>query len=48
MNEYCLGPLCKLRDWILIEKLSWMHLSQNINAIYLLEKNIDKINWEYL
>ena len=43
--EYNLGPLCKLRDWITIEKLSWNYLSANPNAIHILEQNIDKIDW---
>ena len=33
----------KLHDWISIEKLQWQGLSQNPNAIHLLEKNMDKI-----
>ena len=27
--DYYLGPLCKLRDWIPIEKLVWSQLSRN-------------------
>jgi len=46
-NCYDLGPLCKLRDWIPIEKLDWSQLSLNPNAIHLLEKNITKIFWEW-
>ena len=45
---YELGLLCKLRDWIPIEKLAWTYLSRNPNAIHLLEQNIDKINWHWL
>ena len=45
---YELGLLCKLRDWIPIEKLAWTYLSRNPNAIHLLEQNIDKIDWYYL
>ena len=44
--DYYLGPLCKLRDWIPIKKLSWTSLSTNPNAIHLLEQN--KINWYWL
>ena len=47
-NYHYLGTLCKLRDWISIEKLSWTGLSRNPNAIHLLEQNIDKINWTWL
>jgi hypothetical protein len=28
-----------------IKKISWFELSQNRNAIHLLEKNIHKVNW---
>jgi len=35
----------KLRKWIDIEKIDWVKLSSNPNAISLLEKNIDKIHW---
>jgi hypothetical protein len=38
----------KLLDWIDINKLNWTMLSKNHNAIHLLEKNLDKINWRYL
>ena len=37
-----------LLDWIDIEKLDWSCLSQNPNAIKLLEANLDKIDWDYL
>ena len=37
-------PPMKLRDWIDINKLNWCLLSQNPNAIYLLEKNPMKID----
>ena len=33
----------KLLDWIDIDKLNWYFLSQNPNAIYLLEQNQDKL-----
>ena len=47
-NDYDLGPLCKLRDWIPIEKLNLKYLSRNSNAIPILEQNMDKIDWELL
>ena len=43
-QQYNLGPLCKLRDWIPIETLDFDKLSTNLNAISILEKNIKKIN----
>ena len=47
--DHCLGPLCKLRDWIPIDLIEgWDALSANPNAIHLLEKNVDKINWNCL
>ena len=41
-------PIYKLRDWIDINKLDWKMMSGNSNAIQILEKNLDKINWNYL
>ena len=38
----------KLLDCLDVNKLNWYSLSQNPNAIYLLEQNQDKINWDYL
>lgn len=38
-------PILKLRDWIPQEEMDFTHLSQNENAIDLLEANMDKINW---
>ena len=38
----------KLRDWVDINKLNWVRLSENPNAIHLLERNIDKIEWDWL
>jgi len=38
----------KLRCWIDIDKIDWFWLSKNTNAIHLLEKNMDKINWSML
>ena len=43
-HQFELGYLCKLRDWIPIEKLNWSGLSYNPNAIRLLEQNIYKID----
>ena len=40
-----LGPLCKMRNWISIDKLNCCRLSENPNAIHLLEQNTDKIVW---
>ena len=38
----------KLCEWIPIDKLDWMWLSENPNAIQLLEKNLDEVNWSWL
>ena len=35
----------KLLDWIDIDKINWHLLSENPNAIHLLEKNKEFINW---
>jgi len=35
--------LYKLRDWIDVNKLYWSYLSENPNAVDLLEKNQDKL-----
>ena len=43
---YC--PPYKLLDWIDIDKLDWVELSKNPNAIHLLEQNPDKICWKHL
>ena len=37
-----------LRDWIKEEDLNWCALSQNPNAISIIEKNLDKVIWEDL
>ena len=35
--------------WICnLDKISWECLSENINAISILENNLDKENWDYL
>ena len=41
-------PQFKLRSWINPDKIKWWRLSENPNAIHLLEKNQDKINWDWL
>ena len=41
-------PRMKLLDWIPIKKLDWACLSQNPNAIHILEQNLDKVDWTYL
>ncbi len=38
----------KLLDWIDIHKLDWSALSENPNAISILEANKDKIDWKLL
>ncbi len=40
--------LHKLRNWIDVNKLNWYVISGNLNAIHLLEQNLDKIDWDYL
>jgi len=41
-------PRMKLLDWIPEDKLNWIWLSSNSNAIQLLEKYPDKIIWVIL
>ncbi len=38
----------KLRDWIPLENLYWAYMSENPNAVSLLEQNPEKICWIYL
>jgi hypothetical protein len=38
----------KLLDWIDESKIDWTLLSENPNAINLLEQNPDKIDWFWL
>jgi hypothetical protein len=38
----------KLLDWVPLEKLDWDGLSSNPDAIHLLDKNPDKIDWYWL
>ena len=40
-----MSPHMKLKDWVDINKLNWHFLSNNKNAIGLLEQNMDKISW---
>ena len=37
-----------LRDWIDKDKLNWICLSSNVNAVALLRENPDEINWTNL
>ena len=46
--SYIVKPKMKLLDWIPLNKLNWNILANNLNAIHLLEKNIDKIDWKFL
>jgi DNA-directed RNA polymerase delta subunit len=41
-------PIWKLRDWIPFDDIDWYWLSSNPNAISLIEKNLDKVNWSRL
>ena len=43
--SYLVKPKMELLDWVLLDNLDWEILSQNTNAIHLLEKNMDKIDW---
>ena len=38
----------KLRKLIPIDKVDWYALSNNPNAIHILEKNLDKVSWYWL
>jgi hypothetical protein len=46
--SYLVKPKMKLLDWIPLDNLDWDTLSENPNAIHLLEQNMDKINWTNL
>jgi hypothetical protein len=35
----------KFKSFIDINKVDWRCLSSNINAIHILEKNLDKVDW---
>src|SRR5438874_1897710 len=41
-------PIVIQCDNLIDENVDWIRLSQNTNAIHLLEKNLDKINWHAL
>ena len=43
--SYLVKPKMKLLDWISLDKINWSWLSKNPNAIHLLEKNMNNINW---
>ncbi len=43
--SFLIKPKYKLLDWINQNKLDWRHLSANLNAIQILERNLDKIDW---
>ena len=46
VSSYLVKPKMKLLDWVELDKLDWYGLlSTNPNAIYLLEQNMDKIDW---
>ena len=38
----------KLCDWISADRLNWVWMSSNPNAIALLERNLDKVSWQLL
>jgi len=46
--SYITKQKMKLLDWIDLDELNWDGLSENENAIYLLERNIQKISWDWL
>jgi len=48
MNKLHSYNIYKLRDWIDINKLDWIGLSLNPNAIDLLERNLDKVVWSFM
>ena len=35
----------KLKEFVIVDKLDWEQLTNNPNAVYLLEKNPEKIYW---
>jgi len=43
-----LQMVMKLLPWIDVDKLDWIGLSSNPNAIELLINNLDKIKWDWL
>jgi hypothetical protein len=38
----------KIKRFVCIDKIDWMWLSENPNAISVLEQNPEKINWTWL
>jgi hypothetical protein len=38
----------KLLEWIPVDNIRWYWLSENTNAIHILEKNLDKVDWDAL
>ena len=48
IKDYDLGCLCKLRDWIPIEKINVGRLSANPNAFRFLQQNPEKVDYVYL
>ena len=40
--------MCKFRYWIQETELEQCYLSRNLNAIPILEKNLDKVDWFWL
>ena len=45
---YLYHPPHTLKKWVTLEKLDWIGLSENSNAMQLLAKNQDKIAWKWL
>ena len=43
--SYVIKPNMKLLDWINKDKIKWRYLSENPNAIHILEQNKNTINW---
>ena len=35
----------KFKSWIDIDKFNWYNLSRNKNAVHILEKKLDEVNW---
>ena len=49
IGKYFIEPkYTKFKDFVNAKKISWYHLSENPNAIHLLEQNLDKIDWKML
>ena len=46
--SYVSKPIMKLLNWVNIDKINWVYLSRNPNAMYLLEQNKDNIDWDNL